>query len=268
MNHVTKSFLIKAFLASTTIAASTLAKAEPIEDNSFLMEEAYNQDAGIVQFIQTFQRDKSGEAFYSFTAEIPVPNKTHQFSFTIPYSRLQSESSYLNGVGDVQLNYRYQWIANEYVLLAPRFTVLAPSGDDKTGFGVGSTGYQTNWAITVLPSPEWAVHMNFGATFYPKITKSLPKATDLYGQNSALSVIWRLHEKFNFLTEFVQTSLQEAVGSEVETTTSVLINPGFRFAVDFEKSQLVLGASMPTPVLYSQGPASYFAYVSYEPTLW
>ena len=255
-------------LVSLVTILNSAAMAEPIEDNSFLMEEAYNQDAGIVQFIQTFQRDKSGEAFYSFTAEIPAPNKTHQISFSVPYSRLQSETSYVQGLGDIALNYRYQWIANESVLLAPRFTVLAPTGNSNQGLGTGLTGYQTNWAITVLPSPHWAVHMNVGATFYPRVKKDLEKPTDLYGHNSALSVIWRLRDNFNLLTEFVQTSMQEAAGSETTISDTVLINPGFRYAIDFEKSQLVLGASVPTPVLSSQGPASYFAYVSYEPTLW
>ena len=247
---------------------SPIATAEPIEDNSFLMEEAYNQDPGIVQFIQTFQRDKSGEAFYSLTVEIPAPNKTHQVSFSVPYSRLQSEKSFVKGLGDVALNYRYQWIANDSVLLAPRFTVLTPTGNAEEGLGAGLTGYQTNWAITVLPSPHWAVHMNVGATFYPRVKKDLDKPTDLYGHNSALSVIWRLRDNFNLLTEFVQTSMQEAAGSATTISDTVIINPGFRYAIDFEKAQLVLGASVPTPVLSSQGPASYFAYVSYEPTLW
>ena len=61
----------------------------------------------------------------------------------------------------------------------------------------------------------------------------------------------------------------EASENDRKTINSdAVLNPGFRYALDFENSQLVLGASVPTPVLYSHNPASYLAYVSYEPKLW
>ncbi|HPS72404.1 MAG TPA: hypothetical protein PLM70_09135 [Bacteroidales bacterium] len=53
-----------------------------IEDNSFLLEEAYNQEAGVIQHISTFQYDLMRSWNYSFTQEWPVPNQKHQLSFT------------------------------------------------------------------------------------------------------------------------------------------------------------------------------------------
>ena len=53
-----------------------------IEDNSFLLEEAYNQEAGVIQHISTFQYDLMRFWNYSFTQEWPVPNQKHQLSFT------------------------------------------------------------------------------------------------------------------------------------------------------------------------------------------
>src|SRR5262245_17587450 len=45
----------------------------PIADNSFLIEEAYNQEAGVVQHISVFQRDWRSSAWaYSFTQEWPL----------------------------------------------------------------------------------------------------------------------------------------------------------------------------------------------------
>ncbi len=35
---------------------SFLSLAEPVENNSFLVEEAYNQDPGVVQFINVYQK--------------------------------------------------------------------------------------------------------------------------------------------------------------------------------------------------------------------
>lgn len=62
-----------------------------IMDNSFLIEEAYNQEDGVIQHIQTFQYlQKSKTWGYSFTEEWPVPGQTHQLSFTIPVSYLDA----------------------------------------------------------------------------------------------------------------------------------------------------------------------------------
>ena len=42
----------------------------PIQDNSFLAEEAYNQEPGVVQHIQTFMRMWNSKTWtYSFTQE-------------------------------------------------------------------------------------------------------------------------------------------------------------------------------------------------------
>ena len=44
----------------------------PIQDNSFLVEEAYNQERGVVQHINTFARARGGGWEYGFTQEWPV----------------------------------------------------------------------------------------------------------------------------------------------------------------------------------------------------
>ena len=71
---------------STSIASEPLAKG--IQDNSFFIEEAYNQEPGVVQHIFNLAIDftnGSREIGPSFTQEWPVFSQTHQFSYTIPY---------------------------------------------------------------------------------------------------------------------------------------------------------------------------------------
>src|SRR4249920_3324386 len=61
------------------------AKEDPqIQDNSFLVEEAYNQERRVVQHISTFSRMwNSKDWSYSFTQEWPgLRNWRHQFSYT------------------------------------------------------------------------------------------------------------------------------------------------------------------------------------------
>src|SRR3954451_21027572 len=56
-----------------------------IQDNSFLLEEAYNQDAGVVQHISNFTRAAGGRLWaYTFTQEWPLSGMRHQGSYTIP----------------------------------------------------------------------------------------------------------------------------------------------------------------------------------------
>ena len=42
------------------LAAQEASSTQPIADNSFLIEEAYNQEAGVVQHISTFSRPDGG----------------------------------------------------------------------------------------------------------------------------------------------------------------------------------------------------------------
>ena len=71
-----------------TLVASLHLHAEeagPIADNSFLIEEAYNQEEGVVQYIQAYQYSRHAkEWIYTFTQEVAAPNQTHQLSYVIP----------------------------------------------------------------------------------------------------------------------------------------------------------------------------------------
>src|SRR6266496_3536936 len=55
----------------------------PIQDNSFLIEEAYNQEDGVIQHISFFQRlANSKDWVYTLTDEWPLRTQKHQFSTT------------------------------------------------------------------------------------------------------------------------------------------------------------------------------------------
>ena len=69
-----------------TPAAAQQTTASPgIQDNSFLVEEAYNQERGMVQHINTLSRMwNSKDLIYTFTQEWPMPgNPRHQLSYTL-----------------------------------------------------------------------------------------------------------------------------------------------------------------------------------------
>ena len=81
------------------------------EDNSFFIEEAYNQEPGVVQNI--FQAVYSngprqrGWAF-AFTQEWPIFARITNFLTQCLSYHLNNEGQRQNGIGDTVLNYRYQ----------------------------------------------------------------------------------------------------------------------------------------------------------------
>jgi hypothetical protein len=81
----------------------------PIQDNSFLVEEAYNQERGVVQHVSTFSRSEGSDGWmYAFTQEWPVRSQFHQLSYTVPIARNDVDNG-STGLGDIAINYRYQF---------------------------------------------------------------------------------------------------------------------------------------------------------------
>src|SRR5215475_667041 len=115
----------RAFLALLLVAAGAGAQeteasaskpgpsysAHTIQDNSFLIEEAYNQEPGVVQHINLFQRNwRTGEWLATFTQEYPASGIRHQLSYTVAYLRIDDSTGEATGLGDLALNYRYQLV--------------------------------------------------------------------------------------------------------------------------------------------------------------
>ena len=126
---------------SPLVASEPLAKG--IQDNSFFIEEAYNQEPGVVQHIFNLPIDftnGSREIGPSFTQEWPMFSQTHQFSYTIPYAFTEDDK----GMEDMRLNYRLQALMEgRYIpAFAPRLSLVLPTGDRDKGFGAGIVGYE------------------------------------------------------------------------------------------------------------------------------
>src|SRR3989475_1505092 len=131
--------------AATHAGAQEPAAPPSISDNSFLIEEAYNQEPGVVQHISAFQLFRGADSWaYSFTQEWPLFSRTHQLSFTLPIQRMHNGSSAATGLGDVAVNYRYQLAGAERLSIAPRLSLLLPTGRAKADLGAGALGVQGN----------------------------------------------------------------------------------------------------------------------------
>lgn len=251
--------------AADTPPPGSPAAAESIQDNSFLMEEAYNQDAGVVQHINTFQRDHaSGDWLYTFTQEWPAPTIKHQLSFTIPWQRLGGE----RGAGDLLLNYRYQFLGDgdAKVAIAPRFSLIVPTGNEQRGLGGGGWGVQTNTALSLVATPHFNLHSNLGATWTPRARDAAGERAPTLSWNAGQSLIWLPHRRFNLLCEAVYARTETVSGpGQRERSASFFISPGLRWSHNFSNGlQIVPGIAAPIGVGPSGGQHALFFYLSFE----
>ena len=237
--------------------APALSAQAPIADNSFLIEEAYNQEPGVVQHIGTFARPDGGRAWdFSFTQEWPFLSQRHQVSFTLPVAHAEEVGA---GVGDVALNYRYQAVGRgeEPLYVAPRVSLLLPTGSEEEGRGSGAVGFQANLPVSWVLGPGIATHWNAGTT--------LGTEASTVGFNLGASAVWRLRPWFNVLVETVWLSEEVPVGGGTVREESAYLNPGIRWAHDLAGGlQIVPGLAYTVGIGPSAGDDGLFLYLSVE----
>jgi hypothetical protein len=234
-------------------------------DNSFLIEEAYNQEPGVVQHIfttiyavdQLHGRDDK-LLNLAFTQEWPLFSQTHQFSYTVPYNFVRRQGQSHDGVGDVFLNYRFQAYYNEENLraVAPRFSLVLPTGNVREDFGDDSLGYQWNLPFSTAIGDRWFAHANAGLTWLP----------DLLRYNLGASAIYCATPDLHFLLEWVGfwNELSAPQGGR-DREFSSLLSPGVRRAFNFRNdSQLVIGLGLPIGLTSAAPDFGAFLYLSFE----
>ena len=240
--------------------------AAPIQDNSFLIEEAYNQEAGVVQHINAFARDDdSGDWVYTFTQEWPLGGQRHQISYTIPWLCFADGGS---GVGDVAVNYRLQLVGSgeTAVAFAPRLSVILPTGDEEKGRGLGAAGFQVNLPLSGALAERFMTHVNLGATYTPKAENADGDEADVTAYSFGQSFIWLARPKLNLMLELVYLSGEEIIGpGATQQIDSFFISPGLRGAWDLPGGlQIVPGIAVPLGAGPSSGERQIFLYLSFE----
>ncbi len=275
VSTIVVSAVVVSILAYAHRAAAAEAKRpiEGIADNSFLVEEAYNQEAGVVQHIYTAfynvtrlrgPDDRNWET--AFTQEWPVFTQTHQFSYTLPFSFLDTGGQHENGIGDVLLNYRWQAFFREETMtaLAPRLSLILPTGNDHRGLGEGSLGLQWNMPFSTAIHDNWSVNLNAGGTFLSDPAST--RGRSVYHHNLGASLIYAVNADWHLMLESVGV-WEEGINSRGnrDYQFSALLAPGVRKAFNFDHgAQLVLGASAPFGIGGHAPDYGVFLYVSFE----
>ena len=262
--------MMRTALASGTLPLLLMVDAEraaaQIQDNSFLVEEAYNQEPGVVQHIATFDAlvdPDSGPWAFSFTQEWPAASQTHQWSYTIPIEHDEE-----TGLGDILLNYRWQAVGSgeTKVAVSPRVSLSFPTGDEHEGFGRGELGVQVNLPISVALGDAFVTHWNAGGTVGPEWGRAVDASATTKDVALGASLIWLAAPKLNPMFEVVWLREESVVGDdETESASALVINPGIRGAIDLECGlQIVPGVSVPIVFPDEERETSVFGYLSLE----
>ena len=235
----------------------------PIRDNSFLIEEAYNQEPGVVQHILLFERDRATRDWeLGFTQEWPFLSQDHQLSYSVPLVRSAGRS----GLGDVALNYRYRWLARPRSESVIRISALLPTGSAERGTGAGGAGVELNLPVSVEIGRTLAAHWNVGGSMIPSAraadgTRS--RANELF---AGASVVWLLRPTLNVLVESVWSRAETpGLGGTRATETSLTVVPAVRGAINLRSgAQIVPGVGLTLDARDGMRMSGLLLYLSFE----
>jgi hypothetical protein len=183
-----------------------------IQDNSFLVEEAYNQDPRVVQHITEMTRDSNHHWTGTFTQEWPVGGIENQLSYTLP----------LDDTSDALVNYRYQLLGSSETraACAPRLSLIVGSRHDR------HYGAQALVPFSLVLNDRVVTHWDAGTNI------EHGHATKL----AAASVIVAARPEVHLMLESAWSSDNRAL----------TVSPGIRWAYDFpSKLQIVPGLAVP-----------------------
>ncbi|MBZ5638117.1 MAG: transporter [Acidobacteriia bacterium] len=260
------------WVAAVVMASQVHAGAStesPIQDNSFLVEEAYNQEPGVIQHISSYARSHGdGSWVYTFTEEWPAGGQVHQISATLPVLGVSTDARRRHGLGDVALNYRYQAVGDgaARVAVAPRLSLILPTGDEAQALGSGSRGLQVAVPASIVVARRFVTHWNLGGTWLPNARSPSGDEARATAVNAGASVVWLARPRLNVLLETVWARAEFVTGpGRTAIASSAFVNPGLRWAFDTAAGlQIVPGVAVPLGVGPSSGERQVFLYLSFE----
>jgi len=267
------------FLLLTLLALPCMAQDEAssdqsnnvpsIQDNSFLVEEAYNQEDGVIQHINSvLWLSQSHDWIYAETDEWPLRSLKHQLSLTLTGLHAGDFPGSGLGWGDAILNYRYQLLGSgdAKVAMAPRLSLWLPTGDSSLGRGFGSVGLQTNLPISIQHSRRIVTHWNAGASWLPHARNEAGSSASVVATNLGQSTVWLAKPRLNFLIETFWLGAERVVDdNKTDWSHDLFVSPGIRWAYNFRNGlQIVPGIAIPIGVGPSAGEKGMIFYLSFE----
>jgi hypothetical protein len=253
------SFMMSlAFL--TALPPDRLTAQAPLEDNSFLIEEAYNQEDRVVQHISTAELFHGATAF-SFTQEWPAGGQTSQLSYTIVAVQDQGFR-----FGDALINYRYQAVGKEgaHLWVAPRLSALVPVGDANKLGGNGGWGLDGVIPVSWEVGKRLSLHGNLGGTWRPSAENGAGARAGTFEPFIGGSAIFFVTPMLNLMVESVWRDGRTVVADGVTTSGwDQALTYGVRYGINFPNGLQVVPGVARMPAVGDAATRS-FIYLSFE----
>jgi Putative MetA-pathway of phenol degradation len=199
---------------------------------------------------------------------VRVPDERHQLSFTVPYT-FGGEAGAPSGVGDVLLNYRYQLLSetDNRPAVAPRLSLVLPTGSYRDGLGDGSAGAQANLTASKHLTDHFTAHANLGGTLVPhaRAPEDPPRTDSLAALSGGGSVIWEPYDAVNFLCELLASRDEEIGRRGTDERVRFTVSPGVRVGWNGPGGiQWVGGVSVPIGLTHDTDHFGVLLHVSIE----
>ncbi|HEY0653586.1 MAG TPA: hypothetical protein VGD65_10690 [Chryseosolibacter sp.] len=210
-----------------------------IEDNSFIIEEAFNQSPGVIQYTASSQVANDGTAI-NLECELPLSGERHQLSFSLP----TKVSSFTFAVEELMISYRplvsgrHRWI-----MITPRLSLIVPTATIEPRLNGGTFGIEWNFALTKRLSRNVISHINLGSTHPLARSHNEPQLNRLHDKFCGASLVLALARNMDLLAEFKATNASGHFASA--GTWNLVANPGCRFLFKVTNFVIVPGLSAP-----------------------
>lgn len=257
-------------ILSFTCCSWAFAQPSRISDNSFLIEEAYNQERGVVQHIVLLDKDWSTKDLgLSFAQEWPLGGQKWQGAYAV-----NADREFGGFVLEAQI--RRQLFLNENIALAPNIFGSLPTGnaepvteyEDGGRFGVG-------FPISIAASSRTTFHLNLSVEYFRMVQNSLFGASESdyvpYGTYSAIaphlgvSAVQMLAPTMDVMLEFVYDTEWLEEPRFRDEQSAAFLSPGFRHAWNFSSgAQMVGGFGLPIGLTDDVPEVSGLFYLSFE----
>lgn len=220
---------------------------EPIEANGFFVEEAYNQEEGMLQQIATAMGVRHGAWSGEFSQEWPLFSVRHQLDVAVQVA----EDEGVTGAG---AEYRYLLVGGvgEPFSLSPGVEASWSRDEDA-------------WELeAVLPAS-----VRLGETLVANTNVGVSFAADDLGGRPGLTLgeglVWRATPRMNLLMEAVFNRGEPLLQGEDGEDRSFVVSPGVQYAFALgDDVQLVPGVAFPVGVGPSDGQRAVMLYLSLE----
>jgi len=229
-----------------------------ITDNAFLIEEAFNQEAGIFQNIFQISSKRDGVWSGAFTQEWPLGGMRHQISYTLPFSGGGIDTAF----DSVGVNYRYQLLEEGAgrPAFTPRFTIIL---NTRRNDAAEDVDLQINLPFSKQVG-DFYFHWSAGVTWGVDAPRPGFGTGTLTSPQVAGSVVWRLQPMFHLMVENVLDYDGSFSGSGTLHDASYTLAPGFRWGWNVGDQQLVLGAAATMEYFTDATRVAALTYFSYE----